>query len=239
MKQTTPTRKVSFWHRLFDLMSPRACAACNARLAESEEVLCCRCNLHLPRTGFAANAYDNEMAQCFWGRIAIERAAALFFYQPHAESGLAIYDLKYHRHPDYARSMGLFTAREFASNGFFDGIDAIVPIPLARVRQRERGYNQAEELARGVAEATGLPILAKAIRRNVFTGSLTQVNRQERTELVEGVFELRQPEKVADRHLLIVDDVVTTGATICSCGQELMKASNVKLSVLSLGFTKS
>lgn len=239
MKQTTPTRKVSFWHRLFDLLAPRACVACGARLAESEEVLCASCNLHLPRTDFAANAYDNEMAQCFWGRIPIERAAALFFYHPQSETSHAIYDLKYHHHPDYANQLGHFAAQDFAAHDFFNDIDGIVAIPLTRGRQRHRGYNQAEEIARGVAEATGLPIFHKVVRRNIFDGSQTQKDRWERMEGVEEAFELLRPEHIHGRHVLIVDDVVTTGATVCACAKELAKAGEVKVSVMSLAFTRT
>ncbi len=230
-------RQVSFWHRLFDLIAPRACVACGSRLAESEEVLCARCNLHLPRTDFAADAYDNEMAQCFWGRIPIERAAAMFFYQPQSETSHAIYDLKYHHHPDYAFQLGHFAAQEFASHGFFEGIDCIVPIPLTRGRQHDRGYNQAESIAQGVAEITGLPLYNKVVRRNIFNGSQTHKGRWERMEGVEEAFELLKPKRVHGRHVLIVDDVVTTGATVCACAKELVKAGEVKVSVMSLGFT--
>ncbi|MBQ6652701.1 MAG: ComF family protein [Prevotella sp.] len=237
--KTTSTRRVSFWSRVFDLIAPRACVACGQRLAESEETLCASCNLHLPRTGFAADTYENEMARCFWGRIPIERAAALFFYQPQSEASHAIYDLKYHHHPDYACQLGRFATQEFARHGFFEDIDCIVPIPLTRSRQLHRGYNQAGEIARGVAEATGLPIYNKVVRRNTFNESQTRKNRWERMESVEEAFELLNPGRIHGRHVLIVDDVVTTGATVCACAKELAKAGEVRVSVMSLGFTRT
>ena len=124
------------------------------------------------------------------------------------------------------------------NSGLFDDINAIVPIPLARKRERERGYNQSMELAKGVSEVTGLPICDKVVRRTKFVGSQTHRGRWERNENVEHVFELID-NSISGQHLLIIDDVVTTGATIIACAKEMQKASNVKISVLALGFAKS
>ena len=230
---------ISFWHRLLDLISPRLCAVCGQRLTVSEETICSRCNFHLPRTGFGKMPYDNEMAKLFWHQIPIERAAALFYYEAHSETANIIYMLKYKNHPEIGEVMGRMTARELQTNGFFDGIDGIVSIPLARKRLHQRGYNQSMEIARGVKEITGLPIYNKVVRRNTFEGSQTNKGRWERNENVEKVFELIGSETIRGKHLLIVDDVVTTGATVIACAKELCKAGNVKVSVLALGFAKS
>jgi ComF family protein len=230
---------ISFWHRLLNLISPDACVVCGARLGIEEEVLCTSCNLHLPRTFFAAQGTDNPMARRFWGRIPIERAAALFYYQAHAETANIIYELKYNNHPEIGETLGRMTARELQLNGFFDDIDAIVPVPLAKKRERQRGYNQSLMIARGVSQVTGLPIFNKVVRRNTFEGSQTQKGRWERNENVEHVFELTDGDSIRGRHLLLIDDVVTTGATVTACGRQLVQADGVRLSVLSLGFAKS
>jgi len=232
------THAISFWTRLLDLISPRLCVVCGERLAVSEETICSKCNLHLPRTGFHLNPYDNVMAKAFWAQIPIERAAALFYYEAHAETANIIYQLKYKRHPEIGEVMGRMMARELQPAGFFDGIDAIVPIPLARRRQRQRGYNQSMEIARGVSLISGLPIYNKVVSRTVFEGSQTQKGRWERNENVEKVFQLTDRETVSGKHLLIIDDVVTTGATIIACTKELVKAGGVRVSILSLGFAK-
>jgi len=134
--------------------------------------------------------------------------------------------------------MGRMMAREIAAAGFFDGVDAIVPVPLARKRLRQRGYNQSMEIARGVSEITGLPIWNQVVIRTIFTGSQTQKDRWERNENVEKVFELADEAKVSGKHLLLVDDVVTTGATIVACARKLCEAGGVKVSILSLGYAK-
>ena len=232
-------KPISFWHRLLDLISPRLCVVCGQRLTVSEETICSKCNLHLPRTGFQQDPYENEMAKLFWHQIPIERATALFYYEAHSETANILYELKYKSHPEIGEVMGRMMAKELQPFGFFDEIDGIVPVPLAKKRLRQRGYNQSLEIARGISEMTGLPIYNKVVRRNAFEGSQTNKGRWERNENVEGVFELKDATAIQGKHILIVDDVVTTGATVIACAQELCKAGSIKVSVLALGFAKS
>ena len=221
-----------------DLISPRLCVVCGNRLAVTEETLCSKCYLHLPRTDFANDLYENVMAKLFWGQIKFEKATALFYYEPHAETAQILYELKYKNHPEIGVVMGRMMAKELMKSGLFEDIDALVPVPLAKKRERERGYNQSLELAKGVSEVTGLPIANLVIRRTKFVGSQTKRGRWERNENVEHVFELVD-DNISDQHLLLIDDVVTTGATVIACAKEMQKASNVKISVLALGFAKS
>ena len=232
-------KPISFWHRLLDLISPRLCVVCIHRLTVTEEVICARCNFHLPRTGFQNNAYENDMAKLFWGQIPIERATAFFYYEAHAETANILYELKYKDHPEIGEIFGRMFAAEIQSAGFFDGIDGIVPVPLAKKRQRERGYNQSEEIAQGVSEITGLPIYKKVVKRISFKGSQTNKGRWDRQENVERVFDLIDAEAVSNKHLLLIDDVVTTGATCIACAKVLCQSANVRISILSLGFAKS
>ncbi len=221
-----------------DLISPRLCVVCGNRLAVTEETLCSKCYLHLPRTDFANDLYENVMAKLFWGQIKLEKATALFYYEPHAETAQILYELKYKNHPEIGVVMGRMMAKELMKSGLFEDIDALVPVPLAKKRERKRGYNQSLELAKGVSEVTGLPIANLVIRRTKFVGSQTKRGRWERNENVEHVFELVD-DNISDQHLLLIDDVVTTGATVIACAKEMQKASNVKISVLALGFAKS
>lgn len=231
--------KISFWQRLLDLVAPRLCVVCGRRLSLTEQVLCVSCNMHLPRTGFQLEAYDNMMARLFWGIIPVERAAALFYYEAASSASRIIYDLKYHDRPEIGREMGSLMASEFSEAGFFDGIDVIVPIPLARSRQWQRGYNQSLCIAKGISRVTGLPIYNKVVCRTKFVKSQTQIDYWERQENVEGVFEVKDFAAIRGRHILLVDDVVTTGATMAACARELLKAGDVKISLLSLGFANS
>jgi ComF family protein len=232
-------KPISFWRRLLDLIAPRLCVVCGHRLTVTEEVICAKCNFHLPRTGFHHHAYDNEMAKLFWAQIPIEKATAFFYYEAHAETANIIYELKYKNHPEIGNIVGRMLAKEIQPSGFFDGIDGIVPVPLAKKRLRQRGYNQSMEIAQGVSEMTGLPIYKEVVRRNSFKGSQTNKGRWDRQENVEHVFELTDATAVNNKHLLLIDDVITTGATCIACAKALCQSGNIHISILALGFAKS
>ena len=178
------------------------------------------------------------MAKLFWGQIPIERAASFFYYESHSNTANIIYKLKYKNHPEIGPVMGRKVSVEFQRDNFFEGIDGIVPVPLTKKRLRRRGYNQSEEIAKGVSEITGLPIFSNIVKRMVFKSSQTNKSRLGRRENVEHVFELNGelPDNV--KHLLVVDDVVTTGSTVIACAHQLAKIDGIRISVLSLGLTK-
>ncbi|MBR1687348.1 MAG: ComF family protein [Prevotella sp.] len=230
--------KTSFWSRLLDLLSPRLCTVCGQRLSLSELSLCQRCYLHLPRTGFALSPDDNEMARLFWGLLPIERAAALFYYEPQSEAARLVYDLKYHNHPDIGTDIGRMMAAELQPTGFFEGIDALIPVPLARKRQRQRGYNQSECIARGISEITHLPIVTNAVGRTRFDESQTGLSRWSRQTNVEARFTARETGQLEHCHVLLIDDVCTTGATLTACAHPLLAVPGIRFSILTLGMTR-
>jgi len=147
--------------------------------------------------------------------------------------------LKYGGRREWGVIAGRMIAREIIGSGFFEGIDLLLPVPLTRKRRRSRGYNQSEELARGISEVTEIPVETRSVCRKIFAGSQTSRNRWQRVENVADAFELVDAGPVHARHVLIVDDVVTTGATIRTCAQQLVKAGVAKISVLAFGFAKS
>ncbi len=230
--------KTSFWTKLLDLLSPRLCVACGQRLSPEESVLCPHCMFELPYTDHPDHPYDNYMTKLFWGHFPIEKAVAMFFYEPKSKASEIIYSMKYYGRPETAESMGRIFARQLQATSFFTDINGLVPLPLTRKRKRQRGYNQAEEIAVGIGKETGIPIYNKVLKRDSFSISQTRLNILQRRENVENAFRLTHGETIAHKHLLLIDDVVTTGSTVIACAQQLMKADDVKISVLSLGFTK-
>ena len=230
--------RISFFGRLLDLLSPRFCCICGQRLTPTEEELCIQCNISLPRTGFAKSPTDNLLARRFWGMFPVERCASLYFYHVGSIAKRPVLRLKYLDHPETAIFFGRMMAKEFQQEGFFQGIDLLVPIPLAKKRSRQRGYNQSELLARGISEVTGIAVETQAVSRSIFKTSQTHLSRMERFDNVEGLFSVTVPERIAGKHVLVIDDVITTGATTTSLAKELIKAGAQCVSIASLACTK-
>lgn len=229
---------MNWWTRFLDFISPRLCVVCGHRLAPSERSLCGVCMFHLPRTNYHQRPLENPMAQLFWKLTSIQKAAALFYYQPHSETAQLVYRLKYNNRPDIGEDMGRVIANELQQSDFFDDIDVLLPVPLSSKRLRQRGYNQSEMLAIGVSDITHLPIVTKALRRKEFHQSQTKLNRWQRQENVADTFQLMDDSHLKGRHVLLIDDVCTTGATLIACANALKDVEGIRISVLTLGFTK-
>ena len=224
--------------RILDFISPRLCVVCGHRLAPTERSLCGVCLFHLPRTDFHQKPLDNPMAQLFWGLAPIEKAAALFYYHPHSETAQLVYRLKYNNRPDIGEDMGRMMANELQATDFFSDIDVLLPVPLASKRLRQRGYNQSEQLAIGISDITHLPIVSKVLRRKHFQQSQTTLNRWQRQENVTDTFQLKEEHLLQGKHVLLIDDICTTGATLIACANVLKDIEDIRISVLTLGFTK-
>jgi len=179
------------------------------------------------------------MAQLFWYLTPVERAASLIFYEPHSETAQIVYQLKYGNRPDIGEDMGRLMAVEMQYGRYFEGIDALVPVPLSSKRLRQRGYNQSERLASGIREITGIPVITKAIKRKKFVQSQTKLSRHERQENVSDMFQLKDESLLKNKHILLIDDICTTGSTLISCIDVLKTIEGIHISVLTFGFTKN
>ena len=223
--------------QLLDIAAPRLCSACGRRLNDGEEVFCATCMIRLPRTDFLAHPYDNEMAQTFWGRVShFEKAYAFVYHQPHSESARAVYQIKYFGMADTGIDIGEIMGRQMKAAGFTDDIDIILPVPLTKERKRQRGFNQSEMIAQGISDATGIKVAKDIVKRVSFHGSQTRRDRQDRADNVENAFCLASGKRVTGKHVLIVDDIVTTGATIVAMAQQITLLPGVKVSVAAIGF---
>lgn len=235
-------KKPSLLSKIADLTAPRLCCNCDRRLTPSEDGLCTACMLALPRTDHARHPEDNEMARLLWRQMDLGRAASLVYYRGQSPSVSFIYRLKYRGEPLAGTTMGRLAAQAFMEEGFFDGIDTIIPVPLAAKRQRERGYNQAAYIARGISEATLLPVAEHVVRRKWFRQTQTRLSAQDRKENVRGAFEpyrghwWRPADDIRGQHVLLVDDVITTGATLIACAQAVAEAGPKTISVLTLAY---
>ena len=202
-------------------------------MSPGEEVLCVRCQADLPRVR-TVSFEENDIARIFWGLVPIEKGISFFHYTPHSPYSRILFELKYHNHPEVGKTMGRIMAEELKATSFFDGIDLIVPIPLSRKKERQRGYNQSDWIAWGISEATGID--TTSVVRTKSNPSQTTLDHRQRRENVRDIFAVRHPESLEGRHILLVDDVITTGATMLSCAETIARACRVRFSVLSLAW---
>jgi len=177
---------------------------------------------------------DNPVEKLFWGRLYLEKASSYFDYKSAGNVSKIMYRFKYRGDRELALAMGRYMAQALYTDGFFEGIDLIIPVPLHKRKKRKRGYNQSELIVKGISETTGIPFNTVHAIRHIYTQSQTRYTSFQRMENVKGVFKINNPELLSGKHILIVDDVLTTGATLTSLGEELLKVDNVKLSVLTL-----
>ena len=215
------------------LFLPRLCIGCRAHLVRGEQVLCTGCLLSMAMTGFHLQR-GNVLEQAFWGRCSVERAAAFSVYNRGSRIRKLIHALKYEGRTDIGRCLGELYGSILAESGFMEGIEIIIPVPLHIARLRSRGYNQSECIADGLSVATGVPTRKDLLLRISQSGSQTEYGRYERWENVQGLFRAQKHHETEGRHLLLVDDVITTGSTVEACINALHEADDVKVSVVAL-----
>ena len=231
----------TLWNWINDasnLIVPQRCAVCRHRLHKYEDQICIKCFATLPFTHIKGKK-GNKVEQIFWGRIPICRANSYIQYLPQTETSQIFARLKYQDRPQIGVRFGEIMAEDLIETDFFDGIDFIIPLPLAKERQRERGYNQSEALAIGVNHITHIPLDTTSVKRIISNPSQTTKNKRDRAENVKNIFALSPHHQLDGKHILLIDDILTTGSTLLSCSNEIAKADNVKISILTLGIAGS
>jgi ComF family protein len=200
-----------------------------------EQFLCLPCWHDLPVTNFHTDP-GNRVAQLFWGRVYLENATAFFAYNKGSNYQHLIHFIKYRG----MNELGFITGQRFgivlSASPAFQDIDVVVPVPLHPKKEKQRGYNQSEWIARGIADTLQKPVCVNILIRNIHTSTQTRKTRFERWENVEGIFTVHAPENFEGKHVLVVDDVVTTGSTLEACANVLKKINGVKVSVATLAF---
>jgi ComF family protein len=224
-----------FWDDFISLLFPRLCYACGNHLLRNENLICTECYVVIPRTNYHC-VEDNPVAQLFWGRCLIEKAAAFSYYNKGNRIRNLIHNLKYKGIREIGYELGKIYGVSLKASGFTNDIDLIIPVPLHPVRKRIRGFNQSESISIGIADAACLPVDIKSLVRTMVSATQTKRSRYERWTNVEGIFKVIDPQTILGKHVLLVDDVITTGSTIESCTNELLKFEGVKVSVVALAF---
>jgi ComF family protein len=217
------------------LLYPRLCYACGNHLLRNEKLICTECYVLIPRTNYHLEE-ENPVAQLFWGRCNIEKAAAFSFYNKGSRIRNLIHSLKYKGIQEVGFELGRIYGNSLKSNGFTNGIDLIIPVPLHPSKKRRRGFNQSDLISEGLSEATGVPLDTDSLIRISVSDTQTKRSRYERWTNVEGIFRITEPGNLRGRHVLLIDDVITTGSTVESCTNELLKVEGVRVSVVALAY---
>ncbi|HAL82102.1 MAG TPA: ComF family protein [Mucilaginibacter sp.] len=229
--------KSTYLADFISLLFPELCAACRESLVANEHLICTGCLFNLPFTNFHLQA-DNIVAQQFWGKLPLEGAYALLYFTKGGKTQNLMHQFKYKGMRQIGNLLGNIAGEQLTKSEIFKTADLIVPVPLHRKRMRQRGYNQSACFAEGLSEKINARVEDNNLVREVATETQTHKSRFARFENMKEVFNVKHPEKLANKHILLVDDVITTGSTLEACGAELLKIPGLKLSIATIAYAE-
>lgn len=217
------------------LAFPEECRACGATLHRQEQVLCTYCRQHLPYTNFHLDR-NNYTAKQFWGRVDVKAAASFLYFKKGERVQRLLHQLKYRKQPEIGLYLGKLYGNILKELGDFAGADLICPLPLHRERLRTRGYNQSECFASGLGLTMQKAVDGRLLSRQLVTESQTTKSRYDRFLNIGNAFRVQNPLRLQGRHVLLVDDVVTTGATLAACATEILKIAGTSVSIATIAY---
>lgn len=223
-------------HDFSYLFFPHNCLGCGTDVLGRDAILCLPCLSNLPVTGFIQQP-GNPVEKIFYGRVNIQQAGAAFYFTKQSVMQNLVFALKYKGNREAGLYLGRLLGQQIVESGRFDTVDAIVPLPLNPKRERQRGYNQAAIIAEGMQTEWNRPVLTQAVARKQYTQTQTHKGRVERSESMQNVFEVRDAAALQDKHILLVDDVVTTGASLEHCALPMLQVPGVTVSIATVAYT--
>jgi ComF family protein len=215
------------------LLYPHVCSGCGSDLLDKDSLLCLRCINELPHTGFALQP-GNSVEKIFWGRLPITAAHCQFYFEKESLIQHLIHQLKYKNNKAVGIYLGELMGTTLLHSERFTAIDYLIPLPLFVDKERKRGYNQAKIICDGMAAVMNIPVITGNVMRQRFTQTQTRKHRTERWENVAGSFTVKNSEVLKGKNILLVDDVITTGATLEACGSVILQTEGVKLYIATL-----
>jgi len=219
------------------LLFPELCAACRESLVANEHLICMDCTYNLPFTNFHLQP-ENIVARQFWGKIQLEGAYALYYFTKGGKIQNLMHQFKYRGIKQIGNLLGNIAGGQLIKNDVFNTVDLIVPVPLHKKRMQQRGYNQSTCFAEGLAQKLNATVDDNNLVRVTATETQTHKSRFARFENMQEVFTIKDPERLANKHILLVDDIITTGSTLEACGAELLKIEGLKLSVAAIAYAE-
>jgi len=229
-------KATGLFHNFFALFYPHSCHSCGESLVSNEDCICTTCKIKLPFT-FYSKEKENKLTQFFWGRMPVESGAALLYFQKGGNVQHLIHQFKYKGYQEIGNLLGLMLGAELKESQYYQGLDVVVPVPLHPAKMKTRGFNQSEVFGGGLAEALGIKQVSDGLVRVISTSTQTKKTRFKRWENVKTVFEINNPNQFENKNILLVDDVVTTGATLEACANMLLQIKGTKLWLATIAVT--
>lgn len=217
------------------LIYPRNCVACGNSLFKHEDQICNYCYLNLPKSNFHL-LQKNPVEALFYGRTPIAFASSFYVFQKKGNIQKILHSIKYKSNKELANLVGEWYAKDLQTHEVLRDVTMVIPVPLHAKKLKQRGYNQSEEFAKGLAKGLQINLDTTSLKRNEYTSTQTKKSKYERWENVEDVFEVTNKDALKNQHIIIVDDVITTGATIEACCAKLQEIEGIKISVLSIAY---
>jgi ComF family protein len=221
---------------LVALFYPKICPGCAMPMQRSEQHMCLYCTFRLPKTGFESGR-DNPVEKIFKGRIPVSQANSFLYFKKQGMAQRLMHELKYNGNKDLGFYLGELFATELMADPGFRKPDVLATVPLHPQKMLKRGFNQSDEIAKGFSSSSGIPIANGLLKRSKNTGTQTRKKRFERWENTEDSFALNDTQMLKGKHIGLIDDVITTGATLESCASKLQQAGDTRISIFSLCIT--
>lgn len=231
----------TYFNDFLSLIFPSVCASCGRSLLSTEDCICTFCHYQLPKTDFHLNESGrgyNPIAKLFWGRVDLQNASAYYIFTKGGNVQRLIHKLKYRGRKDIGVTIGKFYGAELKQCKSLSLINNVLPVPLHPHKLKKRTFNQSEHFANGLSLSMNIPTLVNVLIRTKDLDTQTKRNRYARWENIKESFKVVSPDKIQDKHILLVDDVITTGATIEACANELLKVPGVKVSVAAIAYAQ-
>lgn len=227
---------ITIFNDLFHLFYPKLCVGCNTQLTKNEIILCTLCRNDLPLTNIT-NYKDNKIVDAFYGKVLIHKAFSLLFYRKESITKKLIQELKYKGNEDISTFFGNWLGAMLKENKEFADVAIIIPVPLHKKRRKERGYNQLTKMGECLSAHLNIPFIENKLIRVSSTKTQTLKSRFERFSNLETKFILKDKDFFNNKHVLLIDDVITTGATLEACAKEFAEIKNCKISLLTMAYT--
>jgi len=221
---------------LVSLIYPKLCVICGEPLVENEKFFCYACYLKLPITNYHFIS-DNRAMERLAGKVSLTKASSYLYYNKGGIAQKLITEIKYRGNQDLGEWIGAYISKDMISSDFFKGIDYLIPVPLHRSKEKKRGFNQAEKIAEGISRTTGIRMETKNVFREKANTSQTRKGVFDRWKNTQNLFDIKDPKLFEGKHILLIDDVLTTGSTLEALAQSLLKSPEVKISILTLAVT--